>query len=192
MPLYIPLTTFKQKFHTITYTAHFHSLGDKQNSLTDLLSLLSFLSQTFVDTENLKNTMKLLSSTENDDADLNKVSSTVQTFAHRTLLLALSEISSPFVTALLFLLQVLSFVWAMAHSIKFFKNYVLPCLRKTKLKILSKSRIPSSSNLPNKDDDQPSTTSGSTRNPFSFSRNRNNHENDSPFKCNKFDKTYTL
>ena len=65
--------------------------------------------------------MRLFSSSEDEDANLTQVSSTLQNLAHHTLLLALSEIYSPFVTAILFLLQILAFLWAIAHSFCFVK-----------------------------------------------------------------------
>ena len=62
----------------------------------------------------------MLTSTETDDANMSEVATEVQTFAHHTLLLALSEITSPFFTFLLTVLQVLRFIWAIVLTIKFF------------------------------------------------------------------------
>ena len=51
----------------------------------------------------------MLTSTETDDANMFEVATELQTFVHHTLLLALSEISSPFFMFLLTVLQMLSF-----------------------------------------------------------------------------------
>ena len=59
----------------------------------------------------------MLTSTETDNANS---MSELQTFADHTLPLALIDITSPFFTFLLTVLQVLSFTWALVFTIKLF------------------------------------------------------------------------
>ena len=61
-------------------------------------------------------------STEDESANMSEVATDLQTFAHRTLLLALSEITSPIVTFLFTVIEVLSFIWTIVLTVKFFKN----------------------------------------------------------------------
>ena len=127
--LHIPLKTITDTSFPFTdFAARFHETDSNPNGLTDLHSLLSVLQQTSVDTETIKNSMQLLSSSDVEDADIGQVSSKLQNFAHQTMLLALSEISSPIVTVILFSLQVLAFLWAVAHSFHFIKNFIVPRL----------------------------------------------------------------
>ena len=68
----------------------------------------------------IKHAINLLTSTETYDANMSEVATELQTFAQHTSLLALSEITLPFFTFLLTVLQVLSFSWALVLTIKFF------------------------------------------------------------------------
>ena len=74
----------------------------------------------------------MLKSSENDDANMTEVSKELQTFTHQSLLLALSEISSPVITLLFFILQILGSIWALFFTIKFLKNDAPKLLRKVK------------------------------------------------------------
>ena len=74
----------------------------------------------------------MLKSSENDDANMTEVSKELQTFAHQSLLLALSEISLPIITLLFFILQILGSIWALFFTIKFLKNDAPKLMRKAK------------------------------------------------------------
>ena len=89
-------------------------------------SILSVLSQTAVDRQEMKTAMQKLTTSEKDDANINQVTTSLQNFAHQTLLLALSEISSPFVTVIFIVLQILAFIWAVVATVECLKNNVIP------------------------------------------------------------------
>ena len=102
----------------------------------------------------------MLKSSENDDADMTEVSQELQTFAHQSLLLALSKIFSPLITLFFFILQILGSMWALFFTIKFLKDDAPKLLRKAKSaavtwhqkrKIKTNSRQ-SSNELPSYDD----------------------------------------
>ena len=59
----------------------------------------------------------------------------LQIFAHQTLLLALSETSSPFFAVILFSLQILDFICGLIDSVKFLMKHCVPSLRHAKKKI---------------------------------------------------------
>ena len=60
------------------------------------------------------------------------VSKELQTFAHQSLLLAVSEISSPIITLLFFILQILGSIWALVFTVKFLKKDAPKLLRAAK------------------------------------------------------------
>ena len=66
--------------------------------------------------------INMMISTEDESANMSEVATDLQTFAHRTLLLALSEITSPIVTFLFTVIQVLSFIWTIVLKVKVLKN----------------------------------------------------------------------
>ena len=70
------------------------------------------ISQTAVDQVLVKHIVNMLTSTETDGSNMSEVATELQNFAHHTLLLALSEITSPFFTFLQTVLQVLSLTLA--------------------------------------------------------------------------------
>ena len=94
----------------------------------DLRSILSVLSQTAVDRQEMKTAMQMLTTSEKDDANINQVTTSHQNFAHQTLLLALNEISSPFVTVIFIALQILAFIWAVVTAVKCLKKNIIPFL----------------------------------------------------------------
>ena len=99
------------------------------------------ISQTAVDRDDVKHAINMLTSTETDDANMSKVATELQTFAHHTLLLALGEITSPFFTFLLTVLQMLCFIWAIVLTIKFCGNDVrniLRCVKSAAINLHSK------------------------------------------------------
>ena len=90
------------------------------------------ISQTAVDRDEVKNATNMMISTEDECANMSEVATDLQTFAHRTLLLALSEITSPIVTFLFTVIQVLSFIWTIVLTVKFLKNDSLHLFRSAK------------------------------------------------------------
>ena len=159
--LHVTLTTIDDNFTAKDFSFLHQKFAETQNGLTDLHSLLSAISQTAVDRDQIKQAISMLKSSENDDADMTEVSQELQTFAYQSLLLALSEISSPIITLFFFILQILGSIWALFFTIKFLKNDAPKLLRKIKTaavtwiqqrKIKTKSRQ-SANELPLDDDD---------------------------------------
>ena len=96
--LHVPLSVIEENFTAKDFSAIHEQFAESQNGLTDLHSLLSVISQTAVDRDDVKHAINMLTSTETDDANMSEVATELQTFAHHTLVLALSEITSPFFT----------------------------------------------------------------------------------------------
>ena len=126
-PLHIPLSTFNENFTATDFSSTFHQFAEIQNGLTDLRSILSVLSQTAVDRQEMKTAVQMLTTSEKDDANINQVTTSLQNFAHQTLL-ALSEILSPLVTVIFMALQILAFIWAVVTTVKCLKKNVIPFL----------------------------------------------------------------
>ena len=108
--LHVPLTVIKENFTAKDFSIIHEQFAESQNGLTDLHFLLSVISQTAVDRDKVKNAINMMISTEDESANMSKVATDLQTLVHRTLLLALSEITSPIVTFLFTVIQVLSFI----------------------------------------------------------------------------------
>ena len=123
------LSTFNEKFTACDFSSKFHQFAENQNGLTDLQSILSVPSQTAVDKQEIKTAIQMLPYTsEKDDANISQVTTSLQNFALQTLLLALSEIPSSFVTAIFMALQILAFIWAGLATGKCLKKNVIPFL----------------------------------------------------------------
>ena len=121
--LHEPLSVIEEENFTAKDFSIIHEqFAKSQNDLTDLQSRLSVISQTAIDWDDVKHAINMLTSTKTDNANMSEVATDLQTFAHHILLLALSEITSPFFTFLLTILQVLCFIWAIVLTIKFFRN----------------------------------------------------------------------
>ena len=145
-------------------TVIFHQFAENQNGLTDLQFTLSVLSQTAVDRQEIKTAIQMLTTSEKDDANINQMTTSLQNFAHQTVLLALSEISSPFVTVIFMALQILAFIWAVVATVKCLKKNVIPLLcnakertKNSKLWTIMRSSTPAK-NLPNYKEDNIQTT----------------------------------
>ena len=136
-PLHIPLTSVRNELVSTDYTSVLHKISNTQNGITDLHSILSVLSQTAAEKAQIHTAMQLLGSSEQDDANLTQVTNSIQSFAHKTLLLAISEISSPFLTAFIFLLQFLAFAWSIYFSVKFIREQCFPFLLHVRVKFAS-------------------------------------------------------
>ena len=115
-------TTIEDNFTAKDFSFLHQKFAETENGLTDMHSLLSAISQTAVDRDQIKQVITLLKSSENDDANMTAVSKELQTFADQSLLLALSEISSPIITLLFFILQILDSIWALVFTVKFRKK----------------------------------------------------------------------
>ena len=98
--LHVPLTTIEDNFTAKDFSFLHQKFPETENGLTDLHSLFSAVSQTAVDRDQIKQAITMLKSSENDDANMTAVSKELLTFTHQSLLLALSEISSPIITLL--------------------------------------------------------------------------------------------
>ena len=141
--LHVPLTVIKENFTAKDFSIIHEQFAESQNGLTDLHSLLSVISQTAVDRDEVKNAISMMISTEDESANMSEVATDLQTFAHRTLLLALSEITSPIVTFLFTVIQVLSFIRTIVLTVKFLKNDAPQIFRSAKhssLTLLTKLR----------------------------------------------------
>ena len=98
--LHVLLTVIKENFSAKDFSIIHEQFAESQSRLTDLHSLLSVISQTAVDRDEVKNANNMMISTKDESANLSEVATDLQTFAHRTLLLPLSKITSPIVTFL--------------------------------------------------------------------------------------------
>ena len=139
--LRVPLSKIEENFTAKYFSVIHEQFAKSQNGLTNLHSLLSVISQTAEDRDDVKHTTNMLTSTKTDDANMSEVATELQTFANHTLLLALSEITSQFFTFLLTVLQVLCFIWAIVLTIKFFRNDVpniLLCVKSAAINLHSK------------------------------------------------------
>ena len=128
----MPLSVIKDNFTAKDFFGIHEQFVESQNCLIILHSPLSVISQTAVDRDDVKHAINMLTSTETDDANMCEVSTELHTFAHHTLLLALSEITSPFVTFLLTGFQVLCFILVIVLTYKFFRNDAPNILRSVK------------------------------------------------------------
>jgi len=99
--LHAPLTVIEENFTAKDFSCIHEQFAESQNGLTDLHSLLSVISQTAVDRDEVNIALNMLTSSETDDANTIEVATELQIFAHQTLLLALSEITSPVLTFVL-------------------------------------------------------------------------------------------
>ena len=141
--MHVHLTVIKENFTAKDFPIIHEQFAESHNGLTDLHSLLSAISQTAVDRDEVKNAINMMISTEEESANMSEVATDLQTFAHRTLLLALSEITSPIVTFLFTVIQVLSFIWTIVLTVKFLKNDAPQLFRSAKhssLTLLTKLR----------------------------------------------------
>ena len=128
----MPFTTIEDNFTAEDFFFLRQKIAETENGLTDLHSLLSAISQTAVDRDKIKQAISVLKLSENDDANMTEVSKELQTFAHQSFSLALSEISSPIITLLFFILQILGSIWALFFTMKLLKNDAPKLLRKAK------------------------------------------------------------
>ena len=115
--LHEPLSVIEENFTAKDFSIIHEQFAESQNDLTDLQSRLSVISQTAIDWNDVKHAINMLTSTKTDNANMSEVATDLQTFTHHTLLLALSEITSPFFTFLLTVLQVLCFY--LGHSFNY-------------------------------------------------------------------------
>ena len=135
--LHVPLTTIEDNFTAKDFSFLHQKFAETENGATDLRSLLCAISQTAVDRDQIKQAITMLKSSENDDANMTAVSKELQTFAHQSLLLALSEISSPIITVFFFILQILGSIWALVFTVKFLKNVAPKLLRGAKTAVVT-------------------------------------------------------
>ena len=107
---HVPLTTIDDNFMAKDFSFLHRKLAEIENELTDLHSLLSAISHTALDRNQIKQAISMLTSSENDNSNITVVSKELQIFAYQSLLLASSEISSPIIILLFFILPILGSV----------------------------------------------------------------------------------
>ena len=88
--LQVPFTVIKENFTAKDFSIIHEQFAESQNGLTDLHFLLSVISQTAVDRDEVKNAINMMISTKDESVNMYEVATDLQTFAHRTLLLALT------------------------------------------------------------------------------------------------------
>ncbi|CAK8695154.1 unnamed protein product [Clavelina lepadiformis] len=118
--LNLSLSTIHINYNAPDYEKILNELPDS-DSFTDLQSLLSSMSEANLLKEKMRHVITSLTTT--DETVING-SYVVDTFAHaakQTLLLALSQITNPFLSALVFILQLLAMMWAFFHTIGFIR-----------------------------------------------------------------------
>ena len=80
---------------------------ETHNGLTDLNSLLATIAQTAVDRDKLQQAIFSLQASEVYDANFSVIANSVRHFARQPFLLALEEFSTPFITIILILIEIL-------------------------------------------------------------------------------------
>ena len=92
--------------------------------LTGLHSLIATIAQTAVDRDKLQQAISSLQASEVYDANFSVVTNSVRHFARHTFLLALEELSTPFITIMVILIQILTTIWALVFTLKCIKKYL--------------------------------------------------------------------
>ena len=92
------------------------------NGLTDLHSLIATIAQTAVDRDKLQKAIFSLQASEVYDTNFSVVTNSVRHFAQHTFLLALEELSTPFITIMVILIQILT-TWTLVFTLKCVKKY---------------------------------------------------------------------
>ena len=106
------------------------SCVETHNGLTDLNSLLASIAHTAVDRDKLQHAIFSLQASKVYDANFffSVVTNSVRHFARRTFLLALEKLSTPFITIMFILIQILTTMWILVFTLK--------CLKKISSKIV--------------------------------------------------------
>ena len=101
-------------------------MTETHNGLTDLNSLLATIAQTAVDRDKLQQAISWLQASEVYDANFSVVTNSVRHFAQHTFLLALEELSTPFITIMVILIhvQILTTIWTLVFTLKCVKKYL--------------------------------------------------------------------
>ena len=68
-----PLSVIEENFTAKDFSVIHEQFAESQNGLTNLHSLLSVISQTAVDRDDVKHAINMLTSTETDDANMSEV-----------------------------------------------------------------------------------------------------------------------
>ena len=79
--LHVPLTVIKENFTAKDFSIIHEQFAESQNGLTDLHSLLSVISLTAVDRDEVKNAINMMISTEDESANMSEVATDLQTFS---------------------------------------------------------------------------------------------------------------
>ena len=99
-------------------------MTETHNGLTDLNSLLATIAQTAVDRDKLQQAISSLQASEVYDANFSVVTNSVRHFAQHTFLLALEEPSTPFITIMVILIQILTTIWTLVFTLKCVKKKI--------------------------------------------------------------------
>ncbi|XP_076799899.1 uncharacterized protein LOC143444989 [Clavelina lepadiformis] len=119
--LNLPLSPIHVNYKAPDYEKILNELPDS-DSFTDLQSLLSSMSEANLLKEQMRHVMTSLTTTDETMINGSYVADTFAHAAKQTLLLALSQITNPFLSALIFILQLLAMMWALFHTIGFIRS----------------------------------------------------------------------
>ncbi|CAK8697789.1 unnamed protein product [Clavelina lepadiformis] len=119
--LNLPLSTRHLNYNAPDYEKILNELPDS-DSFTDFQSLLSSMSEANLLKEKMRNVITSLTTTDETMINGSYVADTFAHAAKQTLLLALSQITNPFLSALIFVLQLLAMMWAFCHTIGFIRS----------------------------------------------------------------------
>ena len=95
-------------------------MSEIHNGLTDLHSLLATISQIALDRDKLQLAIFSVQASEVYDANFSIVTNSVCYFACHIFLLALKELSTPFITVVVILIQILTTIWTLLFTLKCF------------------------------------------------------------------------
>ena len=96
--LHVPLTVITDTISVKDFADIHQAVTETHNGLTDLNSLIATIVQTAVDRDKLQQAIFSLQASEVYDANFSVVTNSVRHFARHTFLLALEELSTPFIT----------------------------------------------------------------------------------------------
>ena len=126
--LHVPLTVITDTISVKDFADIHQAVTETHNGLTDLHSLIATIAQTAVDRDKLQQAIFSLQASEVYDANFSVVTNSVRHFARHTFLLALEELSTPFITIMVLLIQILTTIWILVFTLK--------CVKKISSKIV--------------------------------------------------------
>ena len=111
--LHVPLTVITDTISVKDFVDRHQAVKETRNGLTDLHSLIATIAQTAADGDKLQQAISSLQASEVYDANFSVVTNFVRHFVRHTFLLSLEELSTPFITIMVILIQILTKIWTL-------------------------------------------------------------------------------